>query len=420
MDVLNTLFLIVDFETRGAVDLRGKNSVGLHNYATHPETEALMLGYALTTLREKPSPSLWRIWSREQMPTDLASGLANPNIPIAAWNSQFERYIFLYKLGVMLPIERFQDPQASSRYLSLTGDLKDDGRALWLPPDLAKEHKGEEYIKLFSMLTRVKESKKKGTPAQAYFRDCVTDTEAWEGFEDYCKQDVVAEWEMMRREALVQAFPLPERERRIWVFDQRVNDRGIPVDIEFVQKALDLAIRAKQQALRRISELTGVENPNSIPKMLAWFQSQGYPEDSLDKDFVTPVLKKQRDLLTPLCIKVLEARKAAASTTYQKLAAILRQVSPDGRLRNQFIYMGSSRCGRWSGNAVQLHNMARPEELFEDRKIMDRARALIMASDYDGIIREFGKKSEDPNEPPDYGAVLLVVKNTIRTVFVAK
>lgn len=377
-----------------------------------------MLGYALATLREKPIPSLWRIWNQESMPQDLAAGLANSNIPIAAWNSQFERYIFLYKLGITLPIERFQDPQASSRYLSLTGDLKDDGRALWLPPDLAKERKGEEYIRLFSMLTHVKESKKKGTPAQSYFRDWVSDTEDWEGFEDYCKQDVVAEWEMMRRETIVQAFPLPERERRIWVFDQRVNDRGIPVAVEFVKRALELAIRAKQQAQHRISELTGVENPNSIPKMLAWFKSQGYPEDSLDKDFVTPILKKQQHLLTPLCIKVLEARKAAASTTYQKLAAILRQICPDGRLRNQFIYYGSSRCGRWSGNAVQLQNMARPEERFEDKKVMDRARELIMASDYDGIIREFGKTQDDGT--PDYGAILLTVRNVIRTVFVCK
>ncbi len=417
MDVLDTLFLIVDFETRAHVDLRGKNSVGLYNYANHPATEALMLGYALSTLRKQPSPSLWRIWNRESIPNDLAEALANPNIPIAAWNSQFERYIFLYKLGITVPIERFQDPQASSRYLSLTGDLKDDSRALWLPPDLVKERKGEEYIRKFSMLTHVKESKKKGTPASSYFRDWVSDTEDWESFEDYCKQDVVTEWEMMRREAITQAFPLPERERRIWVFDQRVNDRGIPVDVEFVRKALELAIRAKQQAQHRISELTGVENPNSIPKMLAWFQSQGYPEYSLDKDFVTPVLKKQRHLLTPLCIKVLEARKAAASTTYQKLAAILRQICPDSRLRNQFIYYGSSRCGRWSGNAVQLHNLARPDEKFEDKKVMDQARAMILASDYDGIIREFGTIQEDGT--PDYGAVLLVVRNVIRTVFVA-
>lgn len=420
MSVFDTQFLIVDFETRGVVDLRGKNSVGLYNYATHPQTEALMLGYALANLQEKPRPSLWRIWNREGVPDDLAKWIFDDRYPIAAWNSQFERYIFEHKLNFHIPIERFQDPQASSRYLSLTGDLADDGRALWLPADLAKEHKGEEYIKMFSMLTHVKENKKKGTPASSYFRDESTDPEEWKGFEDYCCQDVVAEWEMMRREALVQAFPLPERERRIWFFDQRVNDRGIPVDIEFVKAALALALKAKEKSLEYISKLTGVENPRSIPKMLAWCQAQGYPEDSLDKDFVTPILKKKRDLLTPICIKVLEARKAAASTTYTKLGAIIRQICPDGRLRNQFIYMGSSRCGRWSGNAVQLHNMARPEERFEDKKVMDRARQLIRVGDFWGIIEEFGKGPDPEDNTPDYGAVLLTIKNTIRTVFVAK
>src|SRR5258708_2176670 len=109
-------------------------------------------------------------------------------------------------------------------------------------------------------------------------------------------------------------------------------------------------------------------------------------------------------------------RAEAASTSYQKLGKILEAVSPDGRLRNQFIFMGSSRCGRWSGNAVQLHNMARPALVgktdtcpgydFEDQKVVKEARAMIYAEDYDGIKVK-------------YGSVLLVVKSLIRTVFVA-
>jgi DNA polymerase len=103
-------------------------------------------------------------------------------------------------------------------------------------------------------------------------------------------------------------------------------------------------------------------------------------------------------------------RAEAASTSYQKLGKILECVSPDGRLRGQFIFMGSSRCGRWSGNAVQLHNMARPSVVgghdFEDQKVVQDARAMIHAEDYDAIKAKFG-------------SVLLVVKSLIRTVFVA-
>ncbi|MDA4130446.1 MAG: hypothetical protein OK457_06720, partial [Thaumarchaeota archaeon] len=116
---------------------------------------------------------------------------------------------------------------------------------------------------------------------------------------------------------------------------------------------------------------------------------------------------KYNEKLTPECKQVLENRRAASSTSYTKLAAILRQVCPDNRLRNQLVFMGSPRCGRWAGNAVQLHNMARPIEIFEDEVNVDRARALIRAEDYEGIQKEFG-------------SVLLTVKYNIRTSFVAE
>jgi DNA polymerase len=61
-----------------------------------------------------------------------------------------------------------------------------------------------------------------------------------------------------------------------------------------------------------------------------------------------------------------------------------------------------------------MHNMARPEPLFEDEVIVDEARAFIFAMDYDGIINRFGKSTP---EERDYGSVLKTIKNTIRTIF---
>jgi hypothetical protein len=36
-------FLRLDYETRGTAELAGKNSVGLYNYVTHPETRPQIL-----------------------------------------------------------------------------------------------------------------------------------------------------------------------------------------------------------------------------------------------------------------------------------------------------------------------------------------------------------------------------------------
>jgi len=416
---MSSNYLIIDWETRSKVELKGQLSVGTYNYCFHPTTEPLMLGYAIGDLSPADMElKMWDFWTGAPMPADLEQALYS-DLDIMAWHSTFERYL-LERIGHKLPIERFQDPQASSRYLSLTGDLADDGVILNLPFGLAKDKRGEELIKMFSMETVIKASKKKGTPEQRFYKDWNSHPAEWEEFVMYCKQDLVAEHEIARRLNIVEVFPLPPRERQVWIFDQRVNDRGIPVDIDFVKKAYTLADRAKQEAVKRQNELTGLENSNSAPQMQAWVKSQGYPygpdgKATLRKEHVTAVLKYNRDKLTPLCIKVLEARKAASSTTYKKLSAIMRQINDDGRLRGQFLYMGSARCGRWSGNAVQLHNFARPDSRFENKDVVDKARALIRAEDFDGIIKEFGKVQDDGSS--DYGAVLLTVKNVIRTVF---
>ena len=124
---------------------------------------------------------------------------------------------------------------------------------------------------------------------------------------------------------------------------------------------MTLATDEKREKIKQNDELTGLENSNSPKQLLEWARSQGYkgldpdvpeghkdyPKYSLHKDCVTEQLKKNPEL-TPLCIEVLKNRQSAASTSYKKMAAILRQVSSDDRLRGQFIYMGSSRCGRWS------------------------------------------------------------------------
>ena len=394
-----TSYLHADFESRSAVPLRGPKSVGLWNYMHHWTTRALMLAWAY----DDEPVEVWEI-DKTPMPEKLRSGLEDTKQLLSAWNSTFERYAFNFLLNIPLPIQRFVDPQASASYLSLPKDLDDVSEILGLPVELAKNKEGKKLIDMFSQLTANK--KARGEEKTFYFRDETTNPQEWKQFIEYCRQDVVAEREIKRKLTAMKVFPLPEREYRIWVFDQTVNDRGMPVDISFAKKAFALATRAKTEALDELTKLTGLENSNSNAQMLEWARTQGYKYDSLEKEFVTSDLKYNSDL-TPLGRQVLEARKAASSTTYKKLGAIIRQICPDGRLRNQFLYMGSARCGRWSGNAVQLHNLARPDAKFEDSVVLDKARALIHAEDYEGIQKEFG-------------SVLLTVKNCIRTTFVAE
>jgi DNA polymerase len=394
--------LEADFETFGTVDLSGQESVGIYNYCSHPDTRVLMLGYKLPS---DPNRKLWEP-ALGPMSSELRAALLDPNVFILAYNSAFERYIFQFKCGITIPASRFIDPQVSSRYLSMPGKLEMDCKILDMPPELAKDACGEELIDLFCMPHIVK--KKKVESIVVY--DWTTHPAEWEEFGRYCLQDLVAEAELLRRQEILQAYPLPPFERKLWEFDQKVNDRGWPVDVDFVRKAYKLAVQSKKEALDRQNKITGLENANSTDQLKPWLKTRGYPFNTLRKETVDSVLKDPDVKLTPEAREVLMARREASSTSYQKLSAILQRVSPDGRLRGMFVFMGSPRCGRWAGSGVQPHNFPRPAVVnghdFEDMDVVREARQLIYDENYGEIKAR-------------YKSVLLVVKSLLRTVFVA-
>lgn len=412
------LELHADFESRSVYE---PSDVGLRNYIFSGETELLFLWYRLGLGEYK----CVKFYLGERIIKDhpeLHAALLNPEVMIVAFNSAFERYAFK-KLAYDIPASRFIDPQVGGRYLSLPASLEVQGEVLGLPPSLAKDKNGKSLIKLFSVQVIVKAKKPtkknpEGMPERRYFNDWNSHPVEWAEFLEYGKRDVIAEGDLLRRMRLLGAMPLPPLEQALWLLDQKVNDRGMPVDVLFVEKMYRLATRAKDEAKLNFEKLTGVVNANSPAQIKAWAVTQGYPYPSIGKDVVVSALKDPELKLTDLCRAALKMRREAASTSYQKLGKILEAVSPDGRLCGQFVFMGSSRCGRWSGNAVQLHNMARPVPIkievdgkeisydFEDQKVVVEARTMVHNEDYAGIMKK-------------YGTVLLVVKNLIRTVFVA-
>lgn len=392
-----TLVLHIDYETRSRVPLSGKESVGLWNYARHESTEPLMCAYAFGD----EDPKLW-VCHEGPIPSELRDGLENPNQPLSAFNSTFERYITKFKIGIDTAISRYEDPQVGARYLSMPGSLEEVSEILRLPEYLSKDKRGDALIKLFCEPQVQKKTKNK--PELSYWADWNSHLEQWKQFKDYCKRDIIAERECARRMKLLGALPLPSFEQKLWEFDQRVNDSGIPVDRKFVLSAHKLAVRAKQEAKDRQNIITGLENANSTTQLLPWVKERGYPFTTLNKVTVDSVLKDPEIILTEECRTVLMARREAGSTSYTKLSAIMRQICDDDRLRGMFIFMGSARCGRWSGNSVQLHNLSRPDKVFEEMENVILAREMVRQEDYEGLKKKFGSP-------------LLVVKNLIRTVF---
>ena len=405
------MILHFDYETRSPLELE---DVGVDVYFSSPLTEILMCAYAF----DDGPVQCWEV-HRSEIPSELKEALISPNVIKAAWNCSFERTAAEKKLGIFIPFEQWYDPSVGARYMSMPGGLDKVGDILDLPVNLRKNAaRGAQLVKMFSMPMPIKK-KKAATDENTLFaisptkeikydykyRDHVSNPAEWAEFVEYCKQDVVAERAIGKR---VDIFPLEPQEKKMWFLDQKINHRGIAANRDFATKCFNLAARNKEEYANKIRQITGVANPGSTDQMLAWVSKRGYPFTSLRKEPVRAALDDSEVKLTPECREALSILRYAKKTSYTKLEALTTALSEDGRLRDQFLFYGSARAGRWTGRNVQLQNMARPIKNIERKGGLEKAIKLIFAEDYESIKKEF------PDDP-----AIDVMTSCIRSAFVA-
>lgn len=377
--------LYLDFETASEVDLE---VVGLANYATHPSTRVLMLAYA-----ENEEPiKLWQP-HLESLPDDLYAAIMDPFTKKLAWNAPFEIDIFEHVLDVKTPIEEWFDIQVQARYLSLPGGLDKVGDILKLATEDAKvgwqggkTKEGTRLINKFCFpIDKGGEQTLFGI-STPFFKDWNTDPTDWEAFCNYCRKDVIAERAIFNK---MKSLIIPQSELDLWYLDQKINKFGLPTNRKFANNAYELARNSKDALLKIIKEKTGLENPNSNDQFLAWVKTQGYPFGSLRKEFVVSALNeaKETSQLTDLAREILLIRQESSKQSFSKLEKLRDYTSPDGRLRNQFLFFGAARTGRWSGSGVQVQNLPRPMK--EVEKKYERALEIITAGDYRAAKTEF-------------------------------
>lgn len=370
-----TDFLFLDFESRSEIDLEER---GLDNYVHSPSTSVLLLAYALN----KDEPAIWEP-HKQAFPAILEELLDDPFTKKVAWNAGFERSIFKYVLDRDIPINEFVDPMTLARQLSIPGNLEQASEVLQLE-DSGKIEDGQRLIDMFCKpVCEAREETLFGSEP-AVFRDWNTDPEDWERFKLYCLGDVIAERAALRK--LIK-FPLTEMDKKGWELDQVINERGIYRDEQLVSNALHIAEQTKYELGLRMKKVTKLDNPNSRDQLLAWAKQRGYPHNSLGKVWVEDALAGKK--INEECREVFLLRQQSSKTAWAKYETIQQLVSSDGRLRNQFSFLGASRTGRWSAapGGVQLHNLPRGTK--EVEKKYDLAVNLIRSGKYDRIKQEF-------------------------------
>jgi len=324
--------LHLDFETRSKANI----DFGYDLYARN--AEVLMLAYAL----DDRDVHLWvPSENGATMPLPLEYALADPSVIKVAWNSAFERAIFLHCLGLDIPRENWLDPKFMARYAGMPAHLSDVSRILNLGDD-GKDKEGKRLIKLFCV------PNKKGV-----FNQPKDHPEDWELFKAYAKQDVVAERTALRE--LSKAYSLPPRENKIAILDWKINERGMPVDLKFVTQKNIEVIAEKARLMEKFKAHTGLENPNSVTQLLPWLNARGYKFNSLGEAKVRAALSNG---CTAEVKRALELRLATSRSSTSKLTAALARTSADSRVRYCYTYYGAH-TGRWSGQGVQPQNLPR-------------------------------------------------------------
>jgi DNA polymerase len=260
-----------------------------------------------------------------------------------------------------------------------TGGLAEVGEQLGLPADRQKLKTGKTLIRLFCHPQRI-------TKANRHeWRDWNTDPERWDEFCDYNRQDVVAE-EVIRDKLL--PYSIPDDEWNFYCLDQLINDRGIPVDLDFVRNVREMSQRRRNELLDLSTRITGLANANSVLQLLGWLQHHGYPYADIRRETVQKALGRVQELWGTddhPAVQVLRYRLWAARTSSKKADAALLSVGQDGHIRHMYQFAGASRTGRFAGRGVQPQNLARTPKLFEHPPLLDCATNLIRRGDYDGI-----------------------------------
>lgn len=333
--------LFCDLETFSAVPI----NCGTHRYAE--EAEVMLWAYALGDAPTK----VWDCTKDATMPKDLQAYLADPDV-VTVWHNggMFDTVVLIHAMGIDLPLERIHDTMVQAYAHSLPGALGDLCDVLKIDADKAKDKDGRQLVLLFC----------KERPKTSKIRRATRDTHPaeWAKFVNYATLDV----EAMR--ACYKKMPVWNYsgfELDLWRLDQRINRRGMCVDVDLARAAV-AAVELEQKSLAaQTSDLTFgfVESTTKRDQLLKHILA-AYGVALPDMQMAT-LERRIQDPDLPVSLRELLAIRLQASTTStSKYTTLMRSVSSDGRLRGTKQFCGAGRTGRWAGRLFQPDNLPRP------------------------------------------------------------
>lgn len=364
--------LHIDLETYSDIDI-GK--CGAYRYVDSPNFEILLLAYAY----DDEPVTVIDVAQREGWPTQVLDDILSSDITKVAHNAAFERICLSKFLNTHLDPKAWHCTMVHALSLGFPASLADVGKALNLGEDKQKMAVGKRLITYFCK--PCKPTMANGQRTRNYPHH---DMEKWNLFKEYNRQDVVTEQAVYER---LMKFPLPESEQKLYCLDQSINDYGIGVDTDLMDKVIGYSMDYEAHMRKECEELTGGINVHSIVQLKQWLTEQeGRQIDSLTKDDVDQLLKLD---LKPSSKRILELRQETGKTSVKKYEAFERSICSDGRIHGAFQFYGAGRTGRWAGRLIQPQNF--PRNAFEDIAL---ARQMVKSKQWDEIEMLYGSMND--------------------------
>ena len=340
----------LDFESKSNCDLK---TAGVYNYAQDASTEVLCMSYAfddedVVTWIDGPFPERVRNYTGQ----------------IRAHNAAFERLIFWYVLQINFKLEQFYCTAAQARANCAPGSLEDVGR--FASASMKKDHRGAQLIRLMCI-----------PPFQM-------SPELMAEMVKYCEQDVRA----MR--AISQGLrPLSDEELADYHVNERINDRGVLIDVPLAQAATRYAAAELEEIEKIVIEITqGAITSVRSSKMRQWVQDRVGPEalklmTREDKISIDKTVRANLLQCDDVPAEVKEVIQCADDLWASSVAKFSRMADladvEDHRVRGAFVFAGGSATGRASSYGLQVHNFTRKcaEDPEAVRQAMVRGHSIV-------------------------------------------
>lgn len=336
--------LYCDLETFCEIPLKN----GTHAYAE--QVEIMIWTYAF----EDGVVRCWDLTEDPEMPLDLRDYLNDANV-LTLWQNggMFDRVVIkhamphVYKL---LPIERWFDTMVQAFAHGLPGALDKLCEILKVDAGDSKLKEGKQLVQLFC----------KPRPKNSTIRRATREThpKEWAKFKQYAMNDISA---MRAVHKKLPVWNYSGAEMELWRLDQRINMRGVCVDVDLAEAAVRAVEREQKVLANRAQEMTDgyVQSATKRDRLLAYLLAE-YGVDLPDLQKST-LERRIEDHNLPWALReLLSIRLQASTTSTSKYKTLLKGVSNDGRLRGTLQFDGAQRTGRWAGRLFQPQNLPRP------------------------------------------------------------